>query len=148
GCPKGRRLAVRSDEGGALPEPHADARASWFQRHFSHARADAPAHKESGCLYLRTRGRRALHDAADERADTRLQFCGAARKFAEDIFDADVSADAGWADDAGGFLQPAGESHGRHVPYGQAALSDRAYAADHRLDRERGREFVSQSDAG
>ena len=43
---------------------------------------------------------------------------------------------------AGEFLQPAGEPHGEDVPDRQADVSDRAHAADHRLDRRRRREPV------
>ena len=50
------------------------------------------------------------------------------------VLNADVSADAGWPDDAREFLQSAGASRRADVPDGQGAVPDRANASDDGLD--------------
>ena len=75
-----------------------------------------------------------VHDAADERPAARFQLRGICERRARSMVDADVFADAGRADDAREFLQPAESRDGADVFDREADLADRAHAAHDRAD--------------
>ena len=140
-----RRLAARADGRGAVPQPHAHARARGLQRHLPDRGRHAAAGERSGGVPLRARRRLEVHHAPDERPGAttsispRIEWT-TTRPFSTQMYLPMPDGRTTLAN----FFSPLVNHVETDVPDRQADLSGGADAADHRPDRRRRGEPVSQ----